>query len=211
MCFSMLEKSQNAVSDQMTENLRRHDLACLALPLSRFEDFLASLSYEGECWKAPVSGTQMYSGIMHNLVKLAAHRLSLVRFVGLSQDWGMFCLHKCGVKNCVRPSHLYWGTGKQNAEDAHADMQEIWLGRRGSGNPGAKLTDGQVIEIWKACCLDKRNNKILAKKYNVTEGTISGIRHVRCWQNLLGPLRQERSAALREEKRIQREKRRILQ
>lgn len=44
------------------------------------------------------------------------HRLSWIAFVGPIPD-GLYCLHKCDVKACIRPDHLYVGTQQDNVDD----------------------------------------------------------------------------------------------
>jgi uncharacterized protein YeaC (DUF1315 family) len=53
-------------------------------------------------------------------------------------------LHKCDRGGCVRPSHLFEGTGKDNAADMIAKKRDRVVGERHSE---AKLTWEQVAEI----------------------------------------------------------------
>lgn len=46
-----------------------------------------------------------------------AHRIYFQRFVG-SIPSGMQVLHRCDVKHCVNPKHLYLGTHADNMKDA---------------------------------------------------------------------------------------------
>lgn len=45
-----------------------------------------------------------------------AHRVSFEEFHGPIPD-GMQVLHRCDVKSCVNPNHLYAGTSQDNAND----------------------------------------------------------------------------------------------
>ena len=44
------------------------------------------------------------------------HRLSWVIHFGPIPK-GQYVLHKCDVRNCIKPSHLFLGTYKENAID----------------------------------------------------------------------------------------------
>jgi hypothetical protein len=47
---------------------------------------------------------------------ILAHRMSYIVFNGAITD-GLQVLHKCDVRNCVNPEHLFLGTQKDNIKD----------------------------------------------------------------------------------------------
>lgn len=55
-----------------------------------------------------------------------AHRFALEQSLGRPLGEDMFALHKCDVKHCVNPEHLYEGTRSENMTDAW----DVRLGRR---------------------------------------------------------------------------------
>lgn len=69
--------------------------------------------------------------------------------------------HHCDNRLCVRPSHMFSGTQKQNIQDALR-----------KGRMCHKLSNKQVREIRKSKVL----NTLLAKKYNVHSTTIRAVR-----------------------------------
>lgn len=60
-----------------------------------------------------------------------AHRVSYTAFVGPIPDGHEIC-HKCDIRNCVNPEHLYPGTHAQNMKD----MREKGRARGRLSRPG---------------------------------------------------------------------------
>ena len=57
-----------------------------------------------------------YGVISVNNRQIMTHRASWLCHVGPIPD-GLFVLHKCDVRNCVNPDHLFIGTKRDNALD----------------------------------------------------------------------------------------------
>jgi hypothetical protein len=76
--------------------------------------YLASPNNKGEIgkdyWDREPNG-------LHEVVY--AHRLSWIAFNGSIPE-GLSCLHKCDVKACIRPNHMYLGTQWDNVKDREA-------------------------------------------------------------------------------------------
>jgi transposase len=96
---------------------------------------------------------------------------------------GLFVCHKCDVRACVNPDHLWVGSALDNNRDAMSkgrmrwQLDPNWLRqrpfRRGEAHPCAKLTDSDVRGIR---ALDgKESQEAIAKKYGVTASTVSQI------------------------------------
>lgn len=116
---------------------------------------------------------------------VAAHRASYTVFVGPIPD-GLCVLHKCDVRRCINPDHLFAGTQKENMHDA---MRKGRLkpppvhrkAHRGEKNPRAKLKQGDVDEI--------RRNELrlsyrkLAEKYGVSKSLVRFILIGKRWAN----------------------------
>ena len=86
-------------------------------------------------------------------------------------DPGQLCVcHRCDVRRCVNPDHLFLGTKKENSQD----MVRKRRMRFGEKNPSAKLTDAQVLEIRRRRG-DGELLKHIAADYGVGLNTISRI------------------------------------
>ena len=117
-----------------------------------------------DCWiwsgalKPNGYGDMLYMGKTQT-----AHRISYQLFVG-EINKNLDVCHKCDVRHCVNPSHLFAGTRKQNMEDAVAKDR--------MSKSKAKLTKQQADNIK---VLDMPNY-LIAKKYNVSQNIISRIK-----------------------------------
>ena len=106
---------------------------------------------------------------------MSSARASLVLYSG-ENPADMYCCHKpivCHNPSCVNPSHLKWGSAAENSSDKKID-----------GTENNKLTEQQVIEIFRGC----EPQSIVAKKHSVSVATISSIRTGRNWSWLTSRL-----------------------
>lgn len=85
-------------------------------------------------------------------------------------------LHRCDEPGCVRPSHLFSGSLKQNTQD----MIRKGRVRCGSRHPNSRLTEANVREI-RSSGLTQRQ---LASKFGVNQKTIFDALHGRYWRHV---------------------------
>ena len=104
-----------------------------------------------------------------------AHKIAWQLFKG-PIDKGLWVLHKCDVKRCVNPDHLFLGTHQDNIDDMLSKNRGNKV--RGEKVYCAKLTEEKVLEIRAAD--DDWNN--LASKYGVSAMTIRDIKDRRTWK-----------------------------
>ena len=93
----------------------------------------------------------------------------------------LWVLHSCDNKGCVNPSHLFLGTHQDNMNDMKNKNRHAYF--KGIYSPRAKLNNQKVKDIRKSL---ENNEKVtcLAKKYNVSIGAISAIKHKRSWTHI---------------------------
>lgn len=100
---------------------------------------------------------------------ISTHRLSWEIHVGPIPK-NLHVLHECDNPSCVRPSHLWLGTHKENVEDSRLK------GRRnrpiGEKNGRVKLNEADVLAIRN----DSRIARLVADDYGVCKSSIWDIR-----------------------------------
>lgn len=122
-----------------------------------------------------------------------AHRISYEIHFGPIPKWLRSC-HHCDNRSCVRGSHLFSGTQKQNIQDAvskgrmahgdtHMSITHPERLRRGSENAASKLTEHQVKQIWQMIC-DGLHDRKIAATYGINRITVQAIANRRIWRHL---------------------------
>lgn len=91
---------------------------------------------------------------------------------------GLFVCHKCDVRNCVNPNHLFLGTAAENNHDMAKKGRASK--RKGELHPESKLTDAAVIDILTSTLTQTE----LAKKYGVGRTTIRRAKYGESWKHI---------------------------
>lgn len=87
---------------------------------------------------------------------------------------GLFVLHKCDVKLCCNPDHLYLGDQAQNMQDkVDRDRQA-----KGMRHGMAKLTIEEVERIR----VDDRVYRVIAETYGISKSQVSNIKLGKLWR-----------------------------
>lgn len=133
------------------------------------------------CWlwtdKLSKNGYGTFKVISH--VSEYSHRISWILHRGKIPK-GLFVCHRCDVRNCINPKHLWLGTQKQNNQD-------MWVkGRnaRGENHGRAKLSENDIVEIRQKCVYRKGVGK-LAKEYGINRGYLHFIVNKGVWKNVV--------------------------
>ena len=97
---------------------------------------------------------------------------------------GLFVLHKCDVRACVNPNHLFLGTQGDNMDDMDAKGRRVTKSSPGSANGSAKLSEKAVKEIIERYALGNISCVNLGLLFNVGPTTIHRIVTRKGWGHL---------------------------
>lgn len=143
-------------------------------PMQRFNESVTR-DGDGGCWLWRGGLERKGYGFFHLGRKISTHRASWILHNGPIPD-GMWVLHKCDVRACVNPAHLYLGTVAENARDMVSRARTAVGTRNGS----AKLTPEAVLAI-------RASNKktgTLARMYGVDWNVIDKILTRTNWKHI---------------------------
>jgi hypothetical protein len=128
------------------------------------------ITTEESCWLwQGCPTTRGYGRFSFRGYDYKAHRVAYFLATGRIND-ALMVLHKCDVRLCCNPRHLYQGDAKQNTRDA---LQRGHQSKSfGESNGKAKLTEKQVNSIRKRYKSGLITQKTLAHYYGVSETTI---------------------------------------
>lgn len=109
----------------------------------------------------------------------AAHRAAWMLFCN-PIPLGMAICHKCDVRACVNPDHLFVGTAADNAQDrVNKDRAP-----RGERHHAAKLTASQVSLIKSMLAQDRMYSTEIARQFGVSPATIHEIKAGKTWHDV---------------------------
>lgn len=93
----------------------------------------------------------------------------------------MCVLHKCDVKTCVNPDHLFIGTYGDNNRDRAIKGRS--RNQNGELNNCAKLSSDEVDSIRILYATTLYTHKSIAKMYNVTRENVRDIINGKIWKH----------------------------
>lgn len=141
------------------------------------ERFLSKVQKTATCWLwLGAKNPRGYGTIGVGGNPVSCHRLS----------WKLFCspitseqhvLHRCDVRNCVNPGHLFLGDQHSNVLDMHKKGRAA--PKKGSLHGRAKITEEQAVAIRS----DPRSQSQIAKAYSVGQSTVSRIKRLENWSH----------------------------
>lgn len=108
------------------------------------------------------------------------HRVSWEVHHGKIPD-GLFVLHRCDVRCCVNPDHLFLGTHQDNMDDMVAKGRHVvGAKRKGEDSHRARLTEQQARRI----LTSSQGGSELAVLFGVSRSCISQVRRGLSWKHL---------------------------
>lgn len=151
-----------------------------AMPVALVKKSLDRAGYsidENGChiWGGVVS-TNGYGVVSIKSLRFHAHRAAMVAECGPIAP-GMVVCHKCDVRNCVNPEHLFVGTQSDNMKDASRKGRITAFRHpgsmvRGEAHKMARLTDAAAEDI-RTSSLEPR---FLMAKYSVAYSTVYRVK-----------------------------------
>jgi HNH endonuclease len=133
--------------------------------------------------------------------KLGSHGYGITRFNGESVtahrlafflDYGHWptplCCHRCDVRACVEPAHLFEGTRTDNNRDMCAKGRH-WSATqecktKGERHPMAKLSKQNVLDIRANAALCRVSQAALARRFWVSPTTVCSILKGKTWKQI---------------------------
>lgn len=132
------------------------------------------------CWLWTGSKTARgYGQIAINQKPVTTHRLSWELAFGSIPD-GMYVCHRCDVRNCVRPDHLFLGTQADNIRDC-SEKGRMHIGE---ANGTAKLNESIVRDIRIKFKESKMSYAELAADFNISLTTAWNIINCKTWKHV---------------------------
>jgi len=115
--------------------------------------FWSKVNKTDTCWLwTGARSTSGYGRFVWEKWRWQAHRFSWVAVNGPIPS-GLFALHKCDVRACIRPDHLFLGTQKDNMMDCSSKKRQSLQTHpertQGENHNMAKLNENQVRRIRK--------------------------------------------------------------
>jgi hypothetical protein len=140
------------------------------------------------CWEWTKARSNGYGAVPIGPRMIGAHRLAWMKTHGPIPP-GLCVCHNCpggDNKSCINPAHLFLGTPKDNLTDAiqKGDFSP-WSHEqdrtRGEGNPLAKLTRDNVVEIRRLWTTSTVTKPELGAQFGVTRHAIHDVLTRRTW------------------------------
>jgi len=137
------------------------------------------------CWKWQGSLSKwgygdVRIGPVSNKRHVNAHRAAWLYF-NESIPSGLFVCHKCDVRSCCNPDHLFLGTAKQNQQDMIKKNRKNVL--KGDACPYSKRNEKTVIEIIQMLA-SGANCAEVGRRFNIDRRQISDIKRGRRWGHI---------------------------
>jgi len=148
------------------------------------------LNKDNQCWEWNAASHVWGYGqikIPGTRKQIPAHRLSYLIHIGEIPN-GMLVCHSCDNPKCVKPSHLFTGSYKDNSHDMVAKNRHLF----GEKNSISKLTEDKVRAIHRLNGDGVSQGK-LARSFGVSQSTVWKILHGFRWKRIYNEIKDNRT------------------
>ncbi len=151
------------------------------------ERFFAKVNKTDTCWLWTAAlnfpnGYGLFGVPGGNGKTITAHRMSWIIHNGAIPD-KMYICHRCDVKSCVNPDHLFLGTQSDNINDS-VSKGRFHRNTSGERNGKARLKENQVREIRRQFDSGERTFRQLQFDYGATYSMIYHIIKRNNWKGV---------------------------
>ena len=140
----------------------------------RFESYISPEPNSG-CWLWMGFGSLDYGCISIKSRPIKAHRMAYELYKGQIPQ-GLHVLHKCDVRCCVNPDHLFLGTNADNVAD------KVAKGRQAKDRPMGKAKFS--VELVRAIRAAEGSQWEIARRFGVSRSQVVRIRKRQAWRHL---------------------------
>ena len=177
--FVALRSAQSAFHNVLARKV------AIKMKLTPKEKFLARVRQDAATgcwlWTAHINGDG-YGQMYFRGQLRAAHRASWILFRGKIPAGKIVC-HRCDVRACVNPEHLFLGTHGENAADKKRKDRSTF----GTKSPCCKLNAEAVLKIRTLLAEDRYYMTEIARMFGVSCTTVSAIKRGKRWRHIQEP------------------------